>query len=86
MKAEQVNYPVGSFGRFRSNQGAIWEEISEKAARREAESPSMATSSIYEKDIGILHLSLFARSEQQNNERHTSRMRRFTQRRRNWVY
>jgi hypothetical protein len=51
MKSEQVNYSVRVSGEYRSDQGAIWNEISEKAARREAASPSMAMASIYEKDM-----------------------------------
>ena len=35
MKSEQVNYSVRVSGEYRSDQGAIWNEISEKAARRE---------------------------------------------------
>ena len=35
---------------YRSDQGAIWDEISEKAERRGARSPSMAMAEIYEKD------------------------------------
>ena len=55
MKTDQVNYSIRSFGRFRSNQAAIWEEIAEKAGRREAESPSMAMSGIYEKDMPLIN-------------------------------
>jgi hypothetical protein len=51
MKSEQVNYSVRVSGEYRSDQGAIWNEISEKAGRRGATSPSMAMSSIYEKDM-----------------------------------
>jgi len=39
-----------SSGEHRSDQGAIWEEIRDKAQRRKAESPSMAMSEIYEKE------------------------------------
>ena len=35
MKPEQVNYSVRVSGEYRSDQGAIWNEISEKAAMRE---------------------------------------------------
>lgn len=49
MKSEQIDRSVREFGKFRSNQAALWEEISEKAARMEAASPSMA--SIYEKEM-----------------------------------
>ena len=51
MKAEQVKQSIRSSGEFRSNQGALWGEISEKALRMEAESPSMAMASIYEKEM-----------------------------------
>jgi hypothetical protein len=50
MKSEQVQFSLRSSGQYRSDQGALWEEISEKAARRGAGSPSMAMAQIYEKD------------------------------------
>jgi hypothetical protein len=50
MKSEQVQFSLRSAGNYRSDQGAIWDEISDKASRRIAESPSMAMSKIYEKD------------------------------------
>jgi len=50
MKAQQVNYSVRLSGEFRSDQGAIWHEISEKATRRRAESDSMAMAAIYRKE------------------------------------
>jgi len=50
MKAEQVQYSIRASGEFRSNQGALWDEISDKASRMGAESPSMAMASIYEKE------------------------------------
>lgn len=50
MKSEQVQFSLRSSGQYRSDQGALWEEISEKAARRGAGSPSMAMAEIYEKD------------------------------------
>ena len=50
MKSQQVNYSVRESGNFRSDQGAIWNEISEKASRRKAESNSMAMAEIYRKD------------------------------------
>ncbi len=53
-KAEQVNFSVRETGRFRSNQGAIWEEIDSKAGRMNAESPSMAMAEIYEKQAESL--------------------------------
>ncbi len=51
MKAEQVSYSVRASGEFRADQCAIWDGIAEKASRRGAESPSMAMSGIYEKDM-----------------------------------
>ena len=51
MKAEQVAFSIKESGTFRSDQGAIWNEISEKASRRGAESPSMAMGNIYEKEM-----------------------------------
>jgi hypothetical protein len=49
MKARQVHDSVRASGRYRSDQGAIWEEISEKAVRMHAESTSMAMAKMYEK-------------------------------------
>jgi hypothetical protein len=51
MKSAQVHASLRVSGRHRSDQGAIWDEISEKASRRGAESPSMAMAEIYEKDM-----------------------------------
>jgi len=50
MKSEQVSYSIRSVGEFRSDQGAIWEGIAEKAARRGAHSPSGAMAAIYDKE------------------------------------
>ncbi len=50
MKAGHVHASVRESRQFRSDQGAIWEEIEAKARRRKAVSPSMAMSEIYEKD------------------------------------
>jgi len=50
IKCEHVNYSVRATGEFRSNQGAIWEGIAEKAARREVHSPSGAMAAIYDKE------------------------------------
>jgi len=50
MKTRQVNYSVRQSGNFRSDQGAIWNEISAKASRRQAESDSMAMADIYKKE------------------------------------
>ena len=49
-KAEQVCCCIEESGEFRSDQGAIWEEIDSKAKRMDAESSSMAMSEIYEKE------------------------------------
>ena len=54
MKSQQVNYSVRERGNFRSDQGALWEGISEKAHRHEVCSPSMAMSEIYEKEKTVL--------------------------------
>jgi hypothetical protein len=50
MKSQQVSYSVRERGTFRSDQGAIWEELSEKARHHDAVSPSMAMGEIYEKE------------------------------------
>jgi hypothetical protein len=50
IKCEHVNYSVRSTGEFRSDQGAIWEEIADKATRMEAPSPSGAMAAIYDKE------------------------------------
>lgn len=50
MKMGQVHESVRDSCEFRSDQGAIWEEIDAKARRRKATSPSMAMSEIYEKE------------------------------------
>lgn len=54
MKAGQVHASLRRSRAFRSDQGAIWNEISDKAFRRRAYSPSMAMSEIYEKDRPLL--------------------------------
>ena len=54
MKAEHVRRSVRETGTFRSDQGRIWEEISEKADRLEAESPTMAMADIYVKERSSL--------------------------------
>lgn len=51
MKADQVRYSLRAANEYRSDQGVIWNEIAEKAARRGAESPSMAMSAIYDKEM-----------------------------------
>ena len=55
MKAQQVNCSVRLSGEYTSDQGAIWNEISEKASRRKAESDSMAMAEIYRKDQSNIH-------------------------------
>ena len=54
-KASQVNLSLRQSGDFRSDQGAIWNEISAKASRRQAESDSMAMAAIYKKDRSNIH-------------------------------
>jgi hypothetical protein len=48
-KAQQVQFSLRQSREFRANQGAIWDEIADKADRMEARSPSMAMSAIYER-------------------------------------
>jgi len=50
MKAEHVRHTVRESGEYRSDQGAIWQQISEKATRRGARSNSMAMAEIYNQD------------------------------------
>jgi hypothetical protein len=50
MKAQQVHFSIRHSGTFKSDQGAIWEEISSKASRRQADSDSKAMADIYRKD------------------------------------
>ncbi|MBC8421194.1 MAG: hypothetical protein H8E10_21665 [Desulfobacterales bacterium] len=50
MKTEQVNYSVRSSGKFRADQGAIWDGIAEKAIRMAAPSPTGAMAAIYDKE------------------------------------
>jgi hypothetical protein len=47
-KAEQVHHNLRTNMEYVADQRAIWDEISEKATRMEAESPSMAMSAMYE--------------------------------------
>ena len=54
MKAGQVHESVRAVGQFRSDQGALWDGIEEKATRMRAASPSMAMASIYEKEAPTL--------------------------------
>ncbi|MBW1680718.1 MAG: hypothetical protein JRF59_08795 [Deltaproteobacteria bacterium] len=50
-KARQVNESVRAFGKFRSDQIALWDGIAEQAERRSAHSPTGAMASIYEKEL-----------------------------------
>jgi hypothetical protein len=50
MKSGHVHESVRASRQFRSDQGALWQEIEAKARRRHAVSPSMAMSEIYEKE------------------------------------
>ncbi len=49
MKSEQVHNSIRTSDDYYSDQAAIWREISRKARRMRAESPTMAMSEIYEK-------------------------------------
>jgi len=55
MKAEQVQRSVRASGEYQADQSALWADISERASRRQAMSPSMAMARIYEKDLPSLH-------------------------------
>jgi hypothetical protein len=55
MKAEQVHRSIRTSDDFYSDQAAIWKEISSKARRMGAESPTMAMSEIYEKKKAALN-------------------------------
>jgi hypothetical protein len=54
MKSRQVQESVRAHGEYRADQSAIWADISERASRRDAASPSMAMAGIYEKDLPSL--------------------------------
>jgi hypothetical protein len=54
VKAEHVRRSVRATGTFRSDQGRIWEELSEKAQRLAAESSTTAMADIYEKEKSSL--------------------------------
>jgi ARG and Rhodanese-Phosphatase-superfamily-associated Protein domain len=54
MKAEQVGRSVRDTGMFRSEQGRIWDELSLKADRLEAESLTMAMADLYVKQKSSL--------------------------------
>jgi len=54
-KARQVNFSLRQSANFRSDQSAIWNDISAKASRRKAESDSMAMAEIYKKDQSSIH-------------------------------
>ncbi|MGW8223727.1 MAG: ARPP-1 family domain-containing protein [Syntrophobacteria bacterium] len=49
MKSEQVHRSIRNSDDYYSDQAAIWREISRKARRMRAESPTMAMSEIYQK-------------------------------------
>ena len=59
MKAQHVNESLRNRRSFDSDQGAIWEEIDNKARRRGAESASMEMGNIYERDVP--HLEKYAK-------------------------
>jgi hypothetical protein len=54
MKSEQVHHSIRTSDDYYSDQAAIWREISRKARRMRAESPTMAMSEIYEKKRAAL--------------------------------
>jgi hypothetical protein len=54
MKAQQVLCSVKARGEYQADQSALWANISERASRRDAMSPSMAMATIYEKDLPSL--------------------------------
>jgi hypothetical protein len=54
MKSEQVHHSIKTSDDYYSDQAAIWREISRKARRMRAESPTMAMSEIYEKKRTVL--------------------------------
>jgi hypothetical protein len=54
MKSEQVHHSIRTSDDYYSDQAAIWREISKKARRMRAESPTMAMSEIYEKKRAAL--------------------------------
>jgi len=53
-KSEQVHRSIRRADGFRSDQSAIWAEISSKAARMDAHSPTMAMAEIYKKKRSLL--------------------------------
>ena len=54
MKSEQVHRSIRTSDDYYSDQAAIWREISRKARRMRAESPTMAMSEMYEKKRAAL--------------------------------
>jgi len=66
-KALQVNCSLSAHSSYAGDQGAIWDGIAEKAARRRSVSATMAMSDLYEKDRGSLeeYRSHFKPLEQQ---------------------
>ena len=55
MKSEQVHHSIRTSDDYYADQVAIWREISRKARRMRAESPTMAMSEIYEKKRAALN-------------------------------
>ena len=49
-KAQQVNFSIRASGEFRSDQGALWDGIAEKAERMHVASETGAMASIFEKE------------------------------------
>ena len=49
-KAQQVNFSIRTSGEFRSDQGALWDGIAEKAERMHVASETGAMASIFEKE------------------------------------
>jgi hypothetical protein len=65
MRAEHIRHTVREFGEYRSYQGAIWNQIPEKAHRRAhrrgANSNSMAYADIYKQDTTALMVKRFTK-------------------------
>jgi hypothetical protein len=53
-KSEQVHRSIRRAEGFRSDQSAIWEEISSKSARMDVDSPTMAMAEIYKEKRSLL--------------------------------
>ncbi len=54
MKASHVHASFSRSGAHRSDQGALWNGIAERARRRGAASPSMAMSAVFDKDHALV--------------------------------